>query len=67
MEQNRIDGVVHFNHWGCRHGMGSLPVLHDALSRAGVPFLAIDGDALDQPGAGNSVAHGQMESFLEMF
>ena len=67
VEQNRIDGVVHFNHWGCRHGMGSLPVLRDALSRAGVPFLAIDGDALDQPGAGTSVALGQMESFLEMF
>ena len=46
VEQNRIDGVVHFNHWGCRQGMGSLPVLRDALSRAGVPFLAVDGDAL---------------------
>ena len=66
VEQNQIDGVVHFNHWGCRHGMGSLPVLRDALSRAGVPFLAIDGDALDHPGAGNGVALGQMESFLEM-
>jgi len=66
VEHNRIDGVVHFNHWGCRQGMGSLPVLHDALSRARVPFLAIDGDALDQPGAGNTVALNQMESFLEM-
>lgn len=66
VDQNQIDGVVHFNHWGCRHGVGSLPVLRDALSRAGVPFLAIDGDALDHPGAGNGVALGQMESFLEM-
>lgn len=66
VEQNHIDGVVHFNHWGCRQSLGSLPVLHDALSRADVPFLAIDGDAVDLPGAGNGAALGQMESFLEM-
>ncbi len=66
VRSNRIDGVIHFTHWGCRHGAGSLPVIHAALSGAGVPFLAIDGDALDQPGAGNGQALGQMESFLEM-
>ncbi|MCZ7662628.1 MAG: 2-hydroxyacyl-CoA dehydratase family protein [Thermoleophilia bacterium] len=62
----RIDGVIHFNHWGCRHGAGTLPVLRDALHGAGLPFLALDGDALDRPGAGNEKAAGQLESFLEM-
>ncbi|MCL5943082.1 MAG: 2-hydroxyacyl-CoA dehydratase family protein [Actinobacteria bacterium] len=62
----RIDGVIHFNHWGCRHGAGTLPVLRDVLSREGIPFLALDGDALDQPGAGREKAAGQLESFLEM-
>lgn len=66
VERNHIEGVIHFTHWGCRHGMGSLPVLHDALSRAGVPFLAIDADALGHPGAGDGVAVSRMESFLEM-
>lgn len=66
VERNHIEGVIHFTHWGCRHGMGSLPVLHDALSWAGVPFLAIDGDALGRPGAGDGLAVSRMESFLEM-
>ncbi|MHB1345696.1 MAG: 2-hydroxyacyl-CoA dehydratase, partial [Thermoleophilia bacterium] len=61
-----VDGVVHFNHWGCRHGLGTLPVLRDSLAAAGVPFLAIDGDALDQPGHASNGAVKQLESFLEM-
>lgn len=61
-----IDGVVHYNHWGCRHGLGTLPVLRDALHAAAVPFLALDGDALDQPGHGAENSARQLESFLEM-
>jgi hypothetical protein len=64
--RGRIDGVVHFNHWGCRHGLGTLPVLRSALRAAGVPFLALDGDALDRPGAGAEGTVKQLESFLEM-
>ncbi|MHB9150362.1 MAG: 2-hydroxyacyl-CoA dehydratase [Thermoleophilia bacterium] len=61
-----IDGVIHYNHWGCRHGLGTLPVLRDALHAAAVPFLALDGDALDQPGHGAENSARQLESFLEM-
>ncbi|HZJ02695.1 MAG TPA: 2-hydroxyacyl-CoA dehydratase family protein [Thermoleophilia bacterium] len=61
-----IDGVIHYNHWGCRHGLGTLPVLRDALHDADVPFLALDGDALDQPGHGTENSARQLESFLEM-
>ncbi|MHB0978923.1 MAG: 2-hydroxyacyl-CoA dehydratase [Thermoleophilia bacterium] len=61
-----IDGVIHFNHWGCRHGLGTLPVLRDSLGAAGVPFLALDGDALDQPGHASDNALRQLETFLEI-
>jgi hypothetical protein len=61
-----IDGVIHYNHWGCRHGLGTLPVMRDALHAADVPFLALDGDALDQPGHGVENSARQLESFLEM-
>lgn len=61
-----IDGVVHFNHWGCRHGLGTLPVLRDSLAAAGVPFVALDGDALDQPSRSPNGATTQLEAFLEM-
>ena len=30
-KQLKVDGAVHFNHWGCRHGLGSLPVVRSAF------------------------------------
>ncbi|MBN1321229.1 MAG: 2-hydroxyacyl-CoA dehydratase [Thermoleophilia bacterium] len=61
-----VDGAVHFNHWGCRHGLGSLPVVRSAFAEAGIPFLAIDGDALGRGGAQQDKARQAMESFLEL-
>src|SRR5660398_29623 len=46
-----IHGVVHFNQWGCRHGLGTVPVLKEVLGKAGIPFLALDGDALEKRAA----------------
>jgi hypothetical protein len=63
----RVDGAVHFNHWGCRHGLGSVPVLRSAFMAAGIPFLAIDGDALARGGPNHEKSLQQMESFLELF
>ncbi len=62
----KVDGVVHFNHWGCRHGLGSVPVVRAALVEAGIPFLAIDGDALARGGPNQEKSLQQMESFLEL-
>lgn len=61
-----VDGVLHFNHWGCRQGLGSVPVLRKSLHEAGIPFLALDGDALDSPGSAEDGVVGQLESFLEL-
>ena len=33
----KVDGVVHFNHWGCRHGLGSVPVVRVGLHGSGHP------------------------------
>jgi benzoyl-CoA reductase/2-hydroxyglutaryl-CoA dehydratase subunit BcrC/BadD/HgdB len=62
----KVDGVVHFNHWGCRHGLGSVPVIRAAFMEAGIPFLAIDGDALARGGPNQEKSLQQMESFLEL-
>lgn len=62
----RVDGAIHFNHWGCRHGLGSLPVIRTAFKQAGIPFLAIDGDALAHGGPQQEKARQALESFLEM-
>jgi benzoyl-CoA reductase/2-hydroxyglutaryl-CoA dehydratase subunit BcrC/BadD/HgdB len=61
-----VAGVIHFNHWGCRQGLGSVPAVRNALRQAGIPFLAVDGDALAAGGAGEDTAARQLESFLEM-
>ncbi len=65
-KQLKVDGAVHFNHWGCRHGLGSVPVLRSAFMEAGIPFLAIDGDALARGGPNQEKSLQQMESFLEL-
>jgi len=65
-KQLRVDGVVHFNHWGCRHGLGSVPVIRAAFVEAGIPFLAIDGDALARGGPQQEKSRQAMESFLEL-
>jgi hypothetical protein len=62
----KVDGAVHFNHWGCRHGLGSVPVVRAAFAEAGIPFLAIDGDALARGGPQQEKSMQAMESFLEM-
>jgi benzoyl-CoA reductase/2-hydroxyglutaryl-CoA dehydratase subunit BcrC/BadD/HgdB len=65
-KQLDVDGAVHFNHWGCRHGLGSLPVVRAAFMQAGIPFLAIDGDALARQGSQQDKSRQAMESFLEL-
>ena len=65
-KQLRVDGAVHFNHWGCRHGLGSVPVVRAAFMEAGIPFLAVDGDALARGGPQQEKSRQAMESFLEM-
>jgi benzoyl-CoA reductase/2-hydroxyglutaryl-CoA dehydratase subunit BcrC/BadD/HgdB len=65
-KQLKVDGAVHFNHLGCRQGLGSVPVLRAAFSEAGIPFLAIDGDALARGGPQQEKSRQAMESFLEL-
>jgi len=65
-KQLKVDGAVHFNHWGCRHGLGSVPVVRAAFMQAGIPFLAIDGDALARGGPNQEKSLQAMESFLEL-
>ena len=65
-KQLKVDGAVHFNHWGCRHGLGTVPVLRAAFSEAGIPFLAVDGDALGRGGLQQEKSRQAMESFLEL-
>jgi hypothetical protein len=65
-KQLKADGALHFNHMGCRHGLGSVPVLRAAFAKEGIPFLAIDADALALGGPQQEKSLQALESFLEL-
>ena len=64
--QLKVDGALHFNHMGCRHGLGSVPVLRAAFAKEGIPFVAIDADALALGGPQQEKSLQALESFLEL-
>ncbi len=59
----KVDGVIHFLQWGCRWNYGQSGIYKDAINGAGLPFLALDGDAVDK----RATPHGQMLTRLEGF
>jgi benzoyl-CoA reductase/2-hydroxyglutaryl-CoA dehydratase subunit BcrC/BadD/HgdB len=62
-EEYNVDGVVHFLQWGCRWNYGQSGVFKKVLTRAKIPFLALDGDAVDK----RASPHGQILTRLEGF
>ncbi|MBC7104587.1 MAG: 2-hydroxyacyl-CoA dehydratase, partial [Firmicutes bacterium] len=62
----RIDGVVHFAHWGCRQSNGAVPLLQRACAEAGVPFLNLDGDCIDPRNAGPEQLTTRLQAFVEI-
>ena len=62
----RVQGVIHFAHWGCRQSTGSAALLRAALGEAGIPFLNLDGDCIDPRNFMEGQTVTRVESFLEM-
>ena len=58
-----VDGIVHFLQWGCRWNYGQSRIFKDVLNREGLPFLGLDGDAVDKKAS----PHGQILTRLEGF
>lgn len=61
-----VDGVIHFSHWGCRQSCGSLRIIRDALHKEGLPFLALDGDCIDNRNYAPGQVQTRIDGFLEM-
>ncbi len=66
VDANHIDGVIHFNHWGCRQSVGALRVVRNALLAREIPFLALDGDCLDRREYHAGQVRTRLEGFLEI-
>jgi benzoyl-CoA reductase/2-hydroxyglutaryl-CoA dehydratase subunit BcrC/BadD/HgdB len=60
------DGVIAFNHWGCKQMAGAAALMKDALKDTGVPFLILDGDGIDPRNTPEGQIKTRLEAFLEM-
>ena len=60
------DGVVWFNHWGCKHTIAASQLAKRLFEEAGIPFLAIDGDGADRLSGGEWQLATRLGAFLEM-
>ena len=65
-KQVGADGVVWFDHWGCKHTLGGARLGKKALEEAGLPTLLLDGDSCDRGFGGEGQAATRMEAFLEV-
>lgn len=61
----RVDGAIHYNHWGCRQSCGGAPLVKKALQQRGVPTLIIDGDCVDDREYQEGQISTRLEAFLE--
>ena len=64
--QAGADGVVWFNHWGCKHTIGASQLAKRKFEEAGLPFLILDGDGLDSAHGGEGQTATRLDAFLEM-
>lgn len=60
------DGVVWFDHWGCKHTLGSAQLAKKKFEEQGLPLLILDGDGCDRSHGGEGQTSTRLEAFLEM-
>lgn len=60
------DGVVWFNHWGCKHTLGGALLAKKKFEEAGLPCLLLDGDGCDRSHGGEGQTLTRLGAFLEM-
>lgn len=61
-----IEGVVNFSHVGCKSLTGGVPFLASAIKKAGIPFLELSGDCLDNRSPASAQWRSRLEAFKEM-
>ncbi len=62
----KVDGVIQFNHWGCKQSSGSVFLIKDELEKLNVPFLPLDGDCVDHTNQSAAQYKTRVGAFMEM-
>lgn len=60
------DGVVWFDHWGCKHTLGAAQLAKQKFEEQGLPLLILDGDGCDRSHGGEGQTSTRLGAFLEM-
>jgi benzoyl-CoA reductase/2-hydroxyglutaryl-CoA dehydratase subunit BcrC/BadD/HgdB len=64
-EEYRVDGAIHYNHWGCRQSCGGAALVKQSLQAKGIPTLILDGDCVDEREYQEGQISTRLEAFLE--
>lgn len=62
----KVDGVIHFNHFGCKQSSGSVEIIKNTFDEMKIPFLALDGDCIDHTSSSSEQYKTRVQAFLEM-
>lgn len=65
-QQVKADGVVWFDHWGCKHTLGAAQLAKKKFEEQGLPLLILDGDGCDRSHGGEGQTATRLGAFLEM-
>ena len=60
------DGVVYFNHWGCKKTLGGAGITKKILEENGLPVLILDGDGCDRENINDGQMQTRLQAFLEI-
>jgi benzoyl-CoA reductase/2-hydroxyglutaryl-CoA dehydratase subunit BcrC/BadD/HgdB len=65
-QKYKVDGVLHYAHWGCRWNYGRLRVIKDAFQKKGIPFVSIDCDSASSQNYFEGQLNSRIDTFLDM-
>ena len=64
--ETEADGVVLFNHWGCKATLGASHLIKQQVEEAGYPCLLLDGDGVDEANRSDGQTSTRFDAFLEL-
>lgn len=62
----RVNGVIHFNQFGCKQSSGSIELVKGIFDELKIPFLSLDGDCVDHTSSASEQFKTRVQAFLEM-
>lgn len=66
IDKYSIDGVISFNHWGCRQLCSGEGILRDILNKKSIPIVDLGGDCIDKRDYSFAQLKTRIQAFLEM-